>query len=1829
LALNVTAGTLDMKAGSKISSTLGITVDVTAGDLIMLASTIDGNTTAVTVSGDIMIAASTIKTATSISAGDLLNISNLTMTNSTITGSTTLPLAIKTSGYLDMNNSTIDGKNTTINVGGYLKMLNASLIKTAIKIDVDDMTMETASSITGSSASISATGDILMTGNSTITGVKTVAVTGSLTMDNSKIYGTSIIVTVGNAGKVSNLTMSNGSLIETVASINVSGIMTLNDSSINGVSALGVPFTITVGTLILTGSEISVSSSLTLIVTGNLDMNDGTINGNTASVTVFGNLTMLNSSLIQTATKVDVSGIMTMGSGSTINGTVALDVNAGKLIMSGSSTINNALTVDVIAGSGLVNGNMEMDHSFIYGASISVTVGNAGKVSNLTMLNSSLIETAKSVTVSGIITLNESRINGISAPFTVTAGALVVISGKISTDSTLTLIVYGNVNMNNSTITGNTASVTVFGNLTMLNSSLIQTATKVDVSGIMTMGSDSTINGTAALDVNAGKLVMSGSSTINNALTVDVIAGSGLVNGNMEMDHSFIYGASISVTVGNAGKVSNLEMTYGSIIQSAIKIDVSGIMTMKNASEINGAGVLLTVSAGTLKMESLSEINNTASTLTVTVKGITGYLDMNNSTINGNTASVTVKGYLKMSGGTIKTATSVTAASFDMTDGSTIKGANAIITASSGNLKITDSTIDGTVASVEVTIANMEMARSTITGNGSATVDVKAGYLLMTGSTISGTVKVTVKGVLTMDAGTITDDTGSAVAVTGGNMAMNTAISTLDVSAGTLRMKAGSKISSTTTLNVIVNGSLPGTGYLLMDIATIEAATTTVSATGNLTMAAYSSINGAISISAVNIDMNSSTINGNNAEISATGYLLMANSRIDGSTQKISVMGNMTMTTDSEISSDSAFALKAGKLAITDSGIIGLSTITVKVSSDISMTDSRIESAATIISSNNSLTMGNNSSIKGAVYVFTSDISISGSTISGDNAEIVSIGDMMMSNSKIEGTDIIIDIVGDLGVTDNSTITGASSITVSGAMSVSGSTIYGGTGITIAAIAGNVNLVGNTNLANVTICAGNKGSITLGDSSGTLTNVTLNGGAIIGIFTSAEYNTVEFKDNSNLTVSGQNNQIISKILTVSSWKSGKIDVAADGDLNLNIGSQALVLTDSTTANPTSTSLNLGLDKLTVGLGGRFEVDTTNTVASNAPAANNKISGTFAVYGKISYGSQDFKINLTQLSSTLELGGTITIMKDATGTNATISMQNSLNIVGNVVFNSQVTGNMSITSSGGSIIIGSELTPYSKFTGKGKNLTLSAFSDVSVGNITSVNTVAVTSTSGDIHLLNSITANGNVIFTNTDIEKGVLVHKAFAKDANKLTDTPAPIVITAGTAGTINTTGAGYSAYLGDGSELQLSAGSTTLTSDLNTVDLNRSLTLIKGKYASDGITLSGVTASLVNKGTLTVNSITLNTGNLTNAGTLKDTGTLNSSITMAGGDFTNSGTVAMDNLTMDGGDIDNSNAKKATTFTSLTLGGDGIRTLKLSATKAISVTTFTLDTGNAYISQGKLTVNGNFNFGTTGSQYMQIGAKIGVLPTLEIKGAVMNDSLTSFFVTPASNKVWVQPGKTGEPVSFFLSDDPDNIVSQIDMSASTSTASKLVGLGTFNTVSRNGKYNGPFASHTDLVNRTWTITRTASDKAKLTSTFRWAETEQGETFKAVNANLYLNSGASTTWSQISGAGQTRNDFDYTNVNIIGSGSYVIGDTTIAANDNSFLRAQLDELKEKLIDAIFGAKEDIVEQHQIAEAQERAAMENMLSQMADRGNLMERNQLFKSEVDLGLEALMMA
>jgi hypothetical protein len=339
--------------------------------------------------------------------------------------------------------------------------------------------------------------------------------------------------------------------------------------------------------------------------------------------------------------------------------------------------------------------------------------------------------------------------------------------------------------------------------------------------------------------------------------------------------------------------------------------------------------------------------------------------------------------------------------------------------------------------------------------------------------------------------------------------------------------------------------------------------------------------------------------------------------------------------------------------------------------------------------------------------------------------------------------------------------------------------------------------------------------------------------------------------------------------------------------------------------------------------------------------------------------------------------------------------------------------------------------------------------------------------------------------------------------------------------------------------------------------------------------------------------------------------------------------VSFDTLTLDGANL--VSGTRVFNVATLNLLGAGNRSLTISPL-GMTVGTLNLSDGNAVMTQGKLTVSGDFNFDAgAASQYFQLGNPATATATLYVNGTVTNHDLTHFFVTKGNNKVWVKPGTVGSSISFYLSNDPANIVSQIDIGA-TSGTSKLVGLSTFTPLTVNGKYNGTPVGPTTIANsvaRAWNITRSTGEFSPLTVKFHWDASEQGGSLNAGNAKLWTTTGSAWSVTNPGTGGGFPGDDTYETSILRYSGSYSVSASapSLAMNDSSFLGSQFDELKERFIDAIFGTKEDLVEQQQVAEAQERAVMENMFSQMANRGNLMERNKLFKTDIDLGLEELL--
>ncbi|MFZ2656277.1 MAG: DUF4347 domain-containing protein [Victivallales bacterium] len=556
-----------------------------------------------------------------------------------------------------------------------------------------------------------------------------------------------------------------------------------------------------------------------------------------------------------------------------------------------------------------------------------------------------------------------------------------------------------------------------------------------------------------------------------------------------------------------------------------------------------------------------------------------------------------------------------------------------------------------------------------------------------------------------------------------------------------------------------------------------------------------------------------------------------------------------------------------------------------------------LELGGTIMINEANLVMDNSLSIVGTTTV--NKLLVPGNTSIISNLGSLSIGTIGsytgngMDLTLTAGVDVTIgNITGVKALTVNAVndILLTKSIKVGGDLNLSAGNSINGGFQTITAT-GNITFAGDITLQDLTVLAGSGKLITFSN------DLALNGNTVIGSSTS----TIVI-DNTNIVVNGLNNNILSKYLNISGWDAGRtINVTGGSALKMNVGAQALKLVagDGTS---TATLLSLGVDRLDVDAGGSLELVTTNAAPITAASgAAGTVDGTLILTGKTTIDS-NFTLTLNN-AATLQFNGATTIKKDAVGNDATINMPNSIVFANSVKVDTGVTGAVFITSTNGDVTLGSDVTAGAKYSGNNKNLTLtSALGDVTLGNILAVKDLSVNAGT-DIHLWNSITSIGNIEFLTAN-PNGVQVHKAFATTATKtLGTTPTVIKITAGKLGTIgNVNNTGFEAFGGDGSELWLTAGNLVADSNIGPVSLNRSLSLLKGRYVADSITFTGTAANLVNKGPLTVNGdVTLIGGKLDNFNALTIAGA--GDIILTDGSLVNetAGTInAPNNITLNG-----------------------------------------------------------------------------------------------------------------------------------------------------------------------------------------------------------------------------------------------------------------------------------------------------------------------------------------
>ena len=1864
--------------------TISVTGNLTLTDteINKLATTI---TTLFTVSGNVSLVGTLDLTNTTITAGSAKTVSfgngapstTVTMNSNVSIGSvgTSAEFTDNTNVVVTgLNNQILSNKLTGSNSTSLTNWTTGTITVNAgsLKINIGAQNLIVAPTGTTSTPTLLTLGldKVSVTDSAGYFGVIT---TGTVTSAFIADPAPSIFGTLSLSGKIAlNNTFFN--VVQSGATLELGGTVAISNPAITMLNSLSLLGTVTVDTKFVP-ANLSIQS-----VDGSISL---------GSITGIKGLTINAATDFTLTNSLTVGGDLSITAGGNISSNPAVPVKTlnvtGNVAFSGDVKLND---ITVIAGSGKLitfNNNLTLNGNTTIG-NIGSSVKFINTNVNVTNLNNNIVTKGLDVsTWAGKISVNDLDIPvppAYSGALSINIGtqALGLIGGNTAvSNAALTTLTLGldrlEVSANNrlAFVTTNTAtSITATGTSTTVLGTLALSG-KIDINqtsftialpsdGTLELGGTVTIKKNNVGDPNPNNATITMPNSIvfasnvivdplvTGTTTITSIDGSITVGSNQISGAKFtgsgkglVLDASTNVTLGNIIGINNLTATAGNNIYLNNSITVTGTVTGTGGVTFNSPNHVQLQNAYTSSaMTVLSPIVITAGTTFGTITG-PGF-----DSVAGGSSE------LQLTAGSTALVSNIGPVS--MTNSLTFVRGNY----ASGNIKLTGNGLN------LITKANLNVAGYIdIAGNGKLenSAGLTVGDIKLAGGLTTSVLNNLATG--TISAGSITLD-GSHVL---GNI--NPALVAGTINAGGFSVTgstAGGYLAGDTIINVTgFNGQIAKGSYVTIDgvTGTRQVLRATVSLNGGVyttSITLDAALGAAVAPSAavdrvINTGVTTISVTGFTGVIANGSYITIAGD-VDGFGNLIfhkvvSTVGAATPTSITFstplVNSISADAVISALNAVNHVGgyAVGTTTVSVGFTGAIT-TGSYITFAGDVDGSGNLIphkvlsTVGgatptsitfstplvhaiaDNAVITKCINPGITSISVApglgpisvGSfvTIAGDDAyshRVMSVvgGNTPTSITLSEGLKNPVLPDADLTVyAPPASLTNAGTINVSEAVELNGGNLTNSKTFTARSIentfTGNLN---NSNFGNIT----NSGTMTMGTgvlgnnitlvSTGTITNT--------GTISAYDFNLVSGNLINSKTLTATNNITFAGNAltgTGSLTNAGTMDVTGNvsfdktGALNNNTGTMTLggnlSLVDGTLTNKAALSAN-GI--VITGKGSLINSLTlkTNSVSmedTNVDPLIKNATGNFT--------------NSGTFTDKAGLGGTATVSLRRAITD--VGLQNGILTNTGAIFNVDLitlTGAAALNNNTGTMTANTiDIQGSGTLTNK---VTLSADAiTINTGNLVNTLNLKVNSAVNGV----AIALNGGGSLTNTG---------------------------TMTTVDSLTLTGAGaLNNNLGTLSARSITMVNGTLT---NKAILNVTGT-DTGPDTGTGLRING-TGDLVNTSALRAGIITLANGNLTNsgAGTIAETaGFDNSIITVNTTDplkiktLTNSGTsIIIDNLVLNGSNLNSSSTLNISDI--FALMGSGTRNIKTSAT-ALATTVGTLELqSDAIMSQGRLTAT-NFKF--NGGTYFQMNNSTAGT-TLEITGnyvlgasGLTGCDATHYFVTAGTSKVWIKP-TSNSAQEVWLTDSTSNPVIAIEVTGNTAASDKLVGFSTFKPVTVNGQYNGTPAgvkSQNNSVNRVWTVSRTSGDTTNLTMSFHWDPSDKGFNLQST-AKLYFSSG--TSWGTSCGKGTASgmdlpgNSFT-TNV-LINSGSYSVSNNPIMVmNDNSsFLGSQFDELKERFIDAIFGTKEAIIEPQMVAQAQERSAMENMFSQMANRGSLMERNKLFKTDIDLGLEALL--
>ena len=1131
----------------------------------------------------------------------------------------------------------------------------------------------------------------------------TVGITGTLTMGNNSIVGTTAqtvapvqattnisggTVTIGTLNMNLNSAANSGTNRASVAALNITGgtteiaALSLANTS-TGTAIATSTLSITAGTLTL-GADLAYTRTLGT-VNSTLTLNGGTLDMSDKAIGVAGALIgtlNLQSGTLKNVNQINAGGGFAKTAGAGTN-TLVID---GTNSFSGAFTISSG-TVQVGAGS--TSGTL---------GTVSVTNNGA-----LTFNRSNAASFSNDITGSGTVTqagsgtLTLSGANGYDGLTSVNAGIL-----SVSHATALGSLVAG-------TTVGANASLELLGGITVgaealglsgtgsaSNGALRNLSGNNSFGGTVTLNADATIQSDAntltlgnATAVAAGTRALTfagqGNITVSGAITGSSVtltkAGSGVLalsGANTYLGTTEITAGTLQVgTAGTSGALGSGTVTIGAGATLAFNRNDVGGVTWSN--DISGAGTLSMLA--TSNILTLSG-NNTGFTGAIVVSSGALTLSVASSANLGNPSSITIRTNSKLqTTGDVTTSAAIS-----------LEGANTGFSPATG----TTLTVNGVLTYPAVVGADPRNngAGTLVLNNSGNTFAANSVWLMSAGTLKLGHAAALNGATLKYNGGTALDNASGAdmtlTGVTGLQLTSGfafTGTNSLSIGGDTSFVQtANSTRTITVTANSLDIGGILSTGTDVTGTARVNGALTKAGA-GILILSGDSDYTGVTTVSAGILQVGVGSTSGSFGSGNVTNNATIRFNRSDALTVSNTIAGSGGIIQ----SGSGSLALTAGNGF---SGVTTLESGTLRGGSDTAFGTSALTLNAGTLTSDgatartfaNNVTVGGNITL-GAASTFTGVLTFNGTVGLGSAVRTMTVNSDVTFAGIVSGTSD-----GGLTKAGNGTLTlsgandfaGATSITA-GALATTGSGILSTTsGVTLAngttlSLGGDETINSLANGGTVTIALGK--ALTTGSSDYSLSGIVTGDGSLTkagaGTLTLSSGGTFSFAGLTTVTggtlAYGASDQLANAI-TVS---GGILALAGFSD---TVGAVTLTSGSITGASGVLTSSGITVDTATTAalsakLGGATTLAMTGAGVLTVSGDNTFSGGTTISAGTVRAGHENAFGNLAAHALALN-GGTLT----SDGATAR-AFANNVTVGGNITLGATTTNTGVLTFNG--------------------------------------------------------------------------------------------------------------------------------------------------------------------------------------------------------------------------------------------------------------------------------------------------------------------------------------------------------------------------------------------------------------------------------------------------------------------------------------------------------------------------------------------------------------------